>query len=78
MAHRRRDSVTGSSLDSWKRCRLRPVFGGTGDPPHDTLVPPAGDWMAVSSPRSHTNGQPSARCQNSPTSRGPSQATSAR
>lgn len=47
-------------------------------PPHEILVPPPGDWIAVSSSRSHTSGQPRARCQNRPTVRLPSHATSPR
>ena len=61
-----------------KRCRFLPCFGATGGPPHATLVPPCGDWTAVSWSWSHTRGQPSASAQKSPTCRVPSQASSPR
>ena len=61
-------SAAGSSHD----------FGATGGPPHATLVPPCGDWIAVSWSSSHTRGQPSASAQKSPTCRVPSQASSPR
>ena len=48
----------GSGAARSKRCRFLPFLGATGGPPHETLVPPCGDWMAVSSSWSHTSGQP--------------------
>ena len=74
----RSSSVGRSDAVRSKRCRFLPILGATGGPPHDTFVPPRGDWTAVSSSWSQTSGQSSASRQKRPTSRVPSQVTSPR
>jgi hypothetical protein len=46
----RSTSAARSDAATSRRCRFLPIFGATGGPPHETLVPPRSDWTAVSRP----------------------------